>query len=144
MLFPSFALPLLLLSWFSPHFRRHPHGHRRANYWSDDRGVTWSSAEKSGLSDSILRATFHGCEASLMNVNNTLFAFHPGPYGRVDMRVHCSLDHGKTWPAQFPITATHIGGYSDLIHAPDSRDGTETDCCQQMVCYRNSCGQVSE
>ena len=94
----------------------------RQNYWSYDDGATWSAAEHAvGFPDRV-NSNNHGCEASLTNINGTLFAFNPSPSGRENMQVRCSLDGGKTWNTTEPyyVTDTTEGGYSDLIYAPDN------------------------
>ena len=66
----------------------------------------------------------HGCQASMTNVGGALFFLNPGGEGkdaRTGMQVHCSKDSGKSWGASYNVSATHDGGYSDLVYMRDKQ-----------------------
>jgi len=94
--------------------------HRR-EYRSTDNGLTWTGPTCSPLLDAVNQHN-HGCEASIINAKGKLLFLNPSGSGkgaRTHMKVHCSLDNGKTWPSSYAVTSTSDGGYSDLIYMPD-------------------------
>ena len=97
--------------------------HRR-QYISNDNGVTWMGPTCSSLVDAV-NQNGHGCQASMINVKGTLFFLNPGGHvgkdARTDMQVHCSKDSGKSWGASYNVSATHDGGYSDLVYMGDKQ-----------------------
>ena len=88
-------------SWGSTH---------RTEYFSHDGGATWSKGSMSMLTDGTAGQT----ERAVVRIGNAMYASGPMQKGRSAMRIYCSTDGGRTWPAFTNVNGDAQGGYSDL------------------------------
>eukprot|EP01147_Barroeca_monosierra_P001630 gene1630-4765_t len=100
----------LVMNGRSQQFSWSPH---RAEYWSTDDGVTWTSPSKSALKD----PSDGACERSLLNIDNILYSSEPTLPKRQGLVIQCSKDAGKSWESSRGINGDDSAGYSDIANA---------------------------
>lgn len=88
---------------------------RRADYRSYDDGATWSKPAVSDLKSD----DGHGCERSLININDVLYSAEPEGHKRTNMVVRCSKDHGNKWNSSKGVNGDNGAGYSDMVALDD-------------------------
>eukprot|EP00940_MAST-03C_sp_MAST-3C-sp2_P002036 g2036.t1 len=106
---------------------KNPWKPNRTSWTSTDDGTTFTPPQASML----VEDNDEGCSAGLVSEPptpkkkvRTLFFSEPAGPGRVGLRVHCSLDGGKTWPHSVPVgDASDAAGYSSMRFVT-RKDGT--------------------
>ena len=53
-------------------------------------------------------------ERAIARIGNAMYASGPMQAKRSAMRIYCSVDGGRTWPAFTDVNGNAEGGYSDL------------------------------